>query len=191
MRTRRQRSQRAVTALRNEGLVGAIGASVNRWEPPNVLRTLDTGLLDAVQVISNVFDQEPEDELVPRCRTLDVAVVARVPFDEGSLTGTLTKDTTWPQGDWRATSLVPENLEASVDRVEALRPELPEGMTLPERALRFILPNPDVSMVIPGMRRPAHVRANVAAAEAGPLLPELVERLRAHRWARTPTEWSQ
>lgn len=186
-----ERWQRAVTALRDEGLVGAVGVSVNRWEPWNVLRTLETGLVDAVQVIYNVFDQAPEDELFPRCRELDVAVIARVPFDEGALTGTLTKDTTWPADDWRSTYFVPENLEATVDRVDALRPDVPEGMTLPELALRYVLSNDDVATVIPGMRRPAHVRANAAAAAAGPLPDELLERLRAHRWDRTPTEWSQ
>lgn len=183
--------QRVVGELKDEGLARAIGISVNRWEPWNVLRTLETGLVDAVQVIYNVFDQAPEDELFPRCRELGMAVIARVPFDEGSLTGTLTKDTKWPEGDWRNTYFVPENLGPTVERVERLRPLVPEGMTMPELALRFVLSNPDVSVVIPGMRRARHVRANVAASEAGPLPPELLEALRAHRWDREPTEWSQ
>jgi aryl-alcohol dehydrogenase-like predicted oxidoreductase len=84
--------------LRREGLVHAVGVSINRWEPWNGLRTLRTGLVDAVQVIYNIFDQAPEDELFPLCRELDIGVIARVPFDEGSLTGTLTKDSTWPEG---------------------------------------------------------------------------------------------
>jgi aryl-alcohol dehydrogenase-like predicted oxidoreductase len=181
----------ALDALKRDGLIGAAGVSVNRWEPWNVLRTLETGAIDAVQVIYNVFDQAPEDELFPLCRELDVAVIARVPFDEGTLTGTLTKDTTWPEGDWRNTYFVPENLSQSVDRAEALRPLGPAGSSMPELALRFVLTNPDVSTVIPGMRKTRNVRANVAAAEAGPLPGDLVERLRPHRWDRTPTEWSQ
>jgi aryl-alcohol dehydrogenase-like predicted oxidoreductase len=120
-----------------------------------------------------------------------VAVIARVPFDEGSLTGTLTKQTTWPEGDWRNTYFVPENLEATVDHVERLKPLAPSGSSLAELALRFILSNPDVAVVIPGMRKPAHVRANVAAANAGSLSPALIDRLRPHRWDRTPTAWSQ
>jgi aryl-alcohol dehydrogenase-like predicted oxidoreductase len=183
--------QRAVTSLRERGHVRAIGISINRWEPWNVLRTLETGLIDAVQVIYNVFDQAPEDELFPACRAQDVGVIARVPFDEGSLTGVLTKDTTWPEGDWRGTYFVPENLDATVDRVEALRPVAPEGMTMAELALRFVLTSPDVHTVIPGMRRRRNVEANVAAAEAGPLPALLVEQLRAHRWDREPTDWSQ
>ncbi len=186
-----ERWQRAVAGLRDEGLVRAVGVSVNRWEPWNVLRTLATGLVDAVQVIYNVFDQAPEDELLPTCRELDVAVIARVPFDEGSLTGALTHDTTWPAGDWRATYFVPENLHATVDRVDALRPLAPDGTELAELALRFVLSNPDVATVIPGMRRRRNVRANVAAAARGPLPGGLLEQLRSHRWDRTPTAWSQ
>jgi aryl-alcohol dehydrogenase-like predicted oxidoreductase len=183
--------QRAVGDLRGEGLVGAVGISVNRWEPSNVLRTLRTGLIDAVQVIYNVFDQAPEDELFPACRELDVAVIARVPFDEGTLTGTLTLGSTWPDGDWRNTYFVPENLRRSVAHAEALRPVVPRGMTMAEMALRFILSNPVVATVIPGMRSPQRVEQNAAAAERGPLPPDVVERLRAHRWDRTPTAWSQ
>jgi aryl-alcohol dehydrogenase-like predicted oxidoreductase len=186
-----ERWQRAVEALRKDGLVRAVGVSVNRWEPTNVLRTLRTGLIDAVQVIYNVFDQAPEDELFPACRELNVAVIARVPFDEGTLTGTLTKQSRWPEGDWRNSYFVPKNLHESVDRAEALKAILPPGMTLPEMAMRFILSNPAVSTVIPGMRKPAHVRANLGAGDAGPLPAELLSKLRGHRWDRTPTTWSQ
>ena len=184
------RWQRAMEALKREGLVGGVGVSVNRWEPTNVVETLRTGLVDAVQVIYNVFDQAPEDELFPLCEELDVAVIARVPFDEGSLTGTLTKDSRWPEGDWRNLYFVPENLGPTVDRVEALRPLVPAGMTMPELALRFILSDPRVSTVIPGMRSLAHVRSNAAAGDGRGLDPALIAALRAHRWDRTPTSWS-
>lgn len=183
--------QRIVDDLRREGIVRAIGLSLNRWEPWNGLETLRTGLIDTVQVIYNIFDQAPEDELFPLCRALGVGVVARVPFDEGTLTGTLTLESSWPEEDWRSTYFVPENLESSVAHAEALRPIVPEGMTMPEMALRFILSNPDVTTVIPGMRSERHVRANIATSDAGPLSPALVETLRTHRWDREPTEWSQ
>ena len=185
------RWQRVVDDLKREGLIRAAGVSINRWEPENALRTVRSGVIDSVQVIYNIFDQAPEDELFPLCRELGVAVIARVPFDEGSLTGTLTKQTTWPEGDWRTSYFVPENLEATVDRVERLTPLVPPGSSLPELALRFILSSPDVAVVIPGMRKPAHVRANVEAANAGPLSPGLIDRLREHRWDRIPTAWSQ
>jgi aryl-alcohol dehydrogenase-like predicted oxidoreductase len=183
--------QRAVDDLRRQGLIHAVGVSINRWEPWNALHTLRTGRIDAVQVIYNLFDQAPEDELFPACRELNVAVIARVPFDEGSLTGTLTKESRWPDGDWRNTYFTPENLIPTVDRVEALKPLTPPGMTLPDMALRFILSNPDVSTVIPGMRNPANVRKNIAASDAGPLPADLLAKLRGHRWDRKPTRWSQ
>jgi aryl-alcohol dehydrogenase-like predicted oxidoreductase len=185
------RWQKAVATLKTDGLVQAIGVSVNRWEPANVLRTLRTGLIDAVQVIYNIFDQNPEDELFPLCRELGVAVVARVPFDEGTLTGTLTRDSRWPEGDWRNTYFVPANLIPSVERADRLKPLVPAGTTMADLALRFVLSNPDVATVIPGMRKATNVRANVASSDAGPLSAEFLTRLRGHRWERTPTDWSQ
>ena len=186
-----ERWQKAVADLKREGLIRAFGISVDRWQPDNVIRALRTGLIDAVQVIYNIFDQNPEDELFLVCRELNVAVIARVPFDEGTLTGTLTLDTKFPEGDWRATYFVPENLKASVERAENLRPLIPPGMTMPEMALRFILSNPDVSTAIPGMRKTKHVESNIAASDKGGLDPELIQQLRAHRWDRKPTKWSQ
>ncbi|HET9426341.1 MAG TPA: aldo/keto reductase [Gemmatimonadaceae bacterium] len=180
----------AMDALRAEGLVRSVGVSVNRWEPANVLETLKTGAVDAVQVIYNIFDQSPKDELFPLCRDLDIAVIARVPFDEGSLTGALTKESRWPAGDFRSLYFVPENLEPTVDRVEALRPLVPAGSSMADLALRFILANPDVDVVIPGMRRPDHVRANIAASDADPLSDSLMRALAGHRWDRKPTSWS-
>jgi aryl-alcohol dehydrogenase-like predicted oxidoreductase len=185
------RWQRELADLKREGLVQAVGISINRWEPANALRALRTGAVDAVQVIYNIFDQAPEDELFPLCRELGVAVIARVPFDEGSLTGTLTLNSHWPAGDWRNGYFVPENLAASVAHANALKPLIPAGMTMPEMALRFILANPDVSTIIPGMRKLKNVESNIAASDAGPLDEAFVERLRPHRWDRKPTSWSQ
>ena len=181
----------SIERLRADGLTQAIGLSLNRWEPWNGVEAVRGGHVDAVQVIYNVFDQNPEDELFPACEEHDVAVIARVPFDEGSLTGTLTLESRWPEGDWRNTYFVEENLRQSVARADALKPLVPAGATMPEMALRFILNNPAVSTTIPGMRKTAHVEANLAASDAGPLPGELHAKLRAHRWDRTPTEWSQ
>jgi len=181
----------AVTKLTSQGKVQAWGISVNRWEPNNSLQTLQTGLMDAVQVIYNIFDQAPEDKLFPLCRELNIGVIARVPFDEGTLTGTMTKETSFPVGDWRASYFVPENLNASIDRADALKPLLPEKMTLPEMALRFILSNPDVASTIPGMRKLKNVEANMSASDGKGLSAELLRELKNHRWDREPTEWSQ
>jgi aryl-alcohol dehydrogenase-like predicted oxidoreductase len=185
------RWHKSVSALKREGLVKGIGVSVNRWEPENVLHTLRTGLIDSVQVIYNIFDQNPEDELFPACRELGVAVIARVPFDEGTLSGTLTKDSKWPEGDWRNTYFVPANLVPSVERADRLKPLVPHGWSMPEMALRFILSDPGVATIIPGMRKERHVRANAATSDAGPLPKDLLAKLKTHRWDRTPTDWSQ
>jgi aryl-alcohol dehydrogenase-like predicted oxidoreductase len=185
------RLPRAIEKLRNSGKVRAVGISINRWEPRNGIRAVRDGVVDAVQVIYNVFDQNPEDELFPACREKDVAVIARVPFDEGTLTGTLTLDSKWPKGDWRNTYFVAENLKASVAHADALKPLLRDGLAMPEMALRFILNNSDVSTIIPGMRKRRHVEANIAAGGRGPLGDALYAELRKHRWERTPTKWSQ
>ena len=181
--------QRVVDDIRREGLATGVGISVNRWQPWNVLNTLRTGLIDSVQVIYNVFEQAPEDELFPLCRDLGVAVIARVPFEEGALAGLLRPDSTWPVDDYRAGYFANGNLEATLERVEAIRPLVPVDESFASVALRFILSSPDVATVIPGMRSARNVRANLAASEAGSLGPELMSELRQHRWDRTlPTE---
>ena len=181
----------AIAQLKQAGKVKHFGISVNRWEPENVLATLRTGLIDSVQVIYNIFEQAPEDQLFPLCRELKIAIIARVPFDEGILTGTITKDTKFPKDDWRATYFITENLNVSVDHAEALKPLVPRGMSMPEMALRFILSNPDISTIIPGMRKVRHVEANINASDGKGLSPNLLTQLKSHRWDRKPTEWSQ
>jgi len=181
------RWQRAVDDLKREGLVRAFGISINRWQPTNVLKALRTGLVDSVQVVYNLFDQNPEDELFPVCRELGVSVIARVPFDEGSLTGTMTRDMSWPEGDWRNIYFTPDALADTLDRVHKLEADVPAGMTLPETALRFILASPDVTTVIPGMRRTRNVDANMAVSDGQALSPGALSALRRHRWVRTHT----
>ena len=181
---RDERWQRAVDDLKREGLIRAFGISVNRWEPGNVIAALRTGLVDSVQVVYNLFDQDPEDELFPACRELGVAVIARVPFDEGSLAGALTPGMRWPDGDWRNLYFTPEKLAETLTRVARVKEDLPPGMTLPELALRHILSCPDVSTVIPGMRRAAHVDANLAVNDGRRLSAALLTQLRRHRWNR-------
>lgn len=179
------RWQRSVRALKDEGLVRTFGISINRWQPENALAALDTGLIDSVQVVYNVFDQNPEDKLFPACERLNIGVIARVPFDEGSLTGTLTADSSWPEGDFRNLYFSAGNLRETLGRVDSLRGVIPPGMTMPELALRHILEHPAVSTVIPGMRKLRHVEENLAASGREPLSPALMEELRQHRWVRT------
>jgi len=182
---------RKLADLKQAGLIRAAGISINRWEPWNGVKAVQSGLIDTVQVIYNIFDQNPKDELFPACREHNVGVIARVPFDEGTLTGTLTKDSRWPKGDWRNTYFVPENLNSSVEHADALKPLVPAGMTMAEMALRFILTEPTVSTIIPGMRKIRHVESNLATSDAGPLDADLLKELEKHRWDRQPTAWSQ
>ena len=177
-------------SLKRQGLIRASGISINRWEPWNGVKAVRSGKIDSVQVIYNIFDQNPEDALFPACEEMNVAVIARVPFDEGTLTGTITKDTTFPPDDWRARYFSPENLIASVERADALEPLIPEGSSMPDMALRFILGNPVVSTIIPGMRKLANVENNIAASDRSPLSPELQDELKNHRWVRKPAPWS-
>jgi aryl-alcohol dehydrogenase-like predicted oxidoreductase len=177
----------AAADLKGSGAIRAFGISVNRWEPRNVLAALETDLVDSVQVVYNIFDQAPEDELFPACQARGIAVIARVPFDEGSLTGTLTTNSRWPDGDWRNIYFSPESLAATVPRVERLRALAASyGMALPDLALRFVLSHPAVTTTIPGMRRTPHVAANLHAGVADPLSATAVAALRPHRWDRTP-----
>lgn len=183
--------QRAATELKQEGVIRAFGISVNRWEPQNVLRALDTGLVDAVQVVFNVFDQSPIDLLLPACQRLDIAVIARVPFDEGSLTGTLSAASRWPDGDFRNMYFAPLHLAATLARVAPLQQLATEwNLSLPDVALRFILAHDAVTTTIPGMRRERHVEHNLASSDAPLLTAEQLNQLRAFRWERTPDERS-
>lgn len=181
-----------ITKLKKDGKIEAFGLSVNRWEPENCLEAIKTNLVDSIQTIYNIFDQAPEDKLFPLVKEHDVAIIARVPFDEGTLTGTLTKESKWPEGDWRNTYFVPENLNSSVDHANALMPVANKfGMTMPEMALKFILNHPQVCTTIPGMRKLPHVEANLSYSTGDSLGTELSNELKQHRWDREPTEWSQ
>ncbi len=181
---------KTVEKLKSDGLIQAFGLSLNRWEPENGIKAIRTGLVDAVQVIYNIFDQSPEDELFPVCREFKVGVIARVPLDEGSLGGKMTRQTRFPADDWRSRYFGAENLAATMDRIDKLKAALPDAGELPETALRFILSNPDVSTTIVGMRKAEHVRRNIEMSDAGPLDSGLLRELRKHRWDRKPAPWS-
>ncbi|WP_026810416.1 aldo/keto reductase [Arenibacter latericius] len=183
--------RRAVEDLKASGKIAAMGISVNRWEPENGIEALQTGMFESVQVIYNIFDQAPEDKLFSLCEDLNIGVIARVPFDEGTLTGNITKDTVFPEDSWSASYFVPENLLASAERADRLRPLVPTEMTMAEMALRFITMNRTVSTVIPGMRKERNVLMNTAVSDGKGLSEELYQQIKEHRWDRKPTSWSQ
>ena len=179
-----------VEKLKKDGIIRFFGLSLNRWEPENGIKAMRTGLIDSVQVIYSIFDQSPEEELFPACQELNVGVIVRVALDEGSLGGKMTRDTKYPEDDWRSRYFNPKNLANTLDRVDKLKQILPQRMSLPEMALRFVLSHAAVSTTIIGMRKLEHVRENIALSDKGPLSPELLQELKRHRWERKPAPWS-
>jgi len=175
-----------VAELKASGRARFVGISVNDHQPASVISALRTGLIDCVQVIYNIFDQSPEDELFPICRQLDVGVIARVPFDEGSLTGTITPETKFEPGDWRNSYFRGKRKQEVWKRVQRLQRDLgaAEPEPLAQTALRFCLSHAAVSTVIPGMRSAKHVEENVKASAAGALPAATLAILRQHRWLR-------
>jgi len=177
--------RKAVERLKRDGKIRAFGVSVNDHEPDSALKLVATGEIDSVQVIYNLFEQSPEQKLFPLCQEHGVAVIARVPFDEGSLTGAFTKETRFPRGDWRGGYFKGARLAETVERVERLKSFLrPDVPTLGALALQFVVSHPAVSVVIPGMRRVAHVERNVEAVRGAALTPDERQALRPHAWPR-------
>jgi aryl-alcohol dehydrogenase-like predicted oxidoreductase len=176
-----------MSKLREQGKIRAIGISLNSHDPKSGVRVVEAGKVDAVQAFYNIFDQSPEDELFPACQKKNVGVLARVPFDEGSLTGKLTERTTFPPGDFRSSYFGGDLLQQTVARVEKMRP-IVEGAasSMARGALRFCLSHPAVSTVIPGMRTPLQAEENTAGSDEGPLSAEVIAKLRQFRWVRSP-----
>lgn len=180
-----QRWLEALLTLKRQGKIRAIGVSINDHEPDSALRLVASGLIDSVQVIYNIFDQSPNQSLLPACLKHDVGVLARCPFDEGGLTGKITPETIFPAGDWRNDYFKGDRKAQVAARVEPLKKLLgPEAKTLPELALRYCLAHPAVSTVIPGMRTQTNVRANCAWSDGNRLSDQLLDRLKAHAWDR-------
>ena len=172
-------------ALKQEGKIGAFGVSINDHEPGTALGLVRSGRVDTVQVIYNVFDQAPEDELFPACAEHGVGVLARVPFDEGGLTGRIGADTTFPDGDFRDDYFRGDRRREVGERVAAIAADLGVAVEdVPEAALRYILSAPEVSTVIPGMRSVSNVERNIAAGDGRGLPAEQVATLKQHRWIR-------
>jgi aryl-alcohol dehydrogenase-like predicted oxidoreductase len=183
----------ALRRLQEQGKIRFFGISSNDWDPHGPVSAVHAGLVDTVQVIYNIFEQRPAEELFPACRRHNVGVIARVPFEEGLLSGQLAPGYQFEPGDWRARWLTPERLAEAARRVEALKEFLqPDHPTLSALALKFCLSHPAVSTVIPGMRRVEHVEANCAVSDGILLSPEELEALKAHAWVHGwGYPWSQ
>jgi aryl-alcohol dehydrogenase-like predicted oxidoreductase len=174
-----------IEAMKSEGKIRAFGVSINDHQPSNAIKLIESGAVDTVQVIYNVFDQSPEDELFDACAAHDVGVLARVPFDEGSLTGTIGPDSEFPEGDFRNNYFRGDRLQEVDERVRAILDELAiERDQLAEVALRYILSHPVVTCAIPGMRSVRNVERNAAVGDGRGLPEEQVAALKKHRWVR-------
>jgi aryl-alcohol dehydrogenase-like predicted oxidoreductase len=175
----------AIDRLRSQGKIRHFGISINDHQAANAVALVNSGTVDSVQVIYNIFDQSPDEELFPVVQSNNVGVIVRVPFDEGGLTGRINPTTAFPEGDWR-NNYFRGNRKVDVwERVQAICSDLDVPVErLPEIALRYCLSQPAVSTVIPGMRSVRNVDANVRAAELGPLSAEELEILHRHRWLR-------
>ncbi len=175
----------AIEKLRRDGKIGAFGISINDHQPANAIRLIETGLVDTVQVIYNIFDQSPEEALFAAVKEHHVGVIVRVPFDEGGLTGKIDPATEFPAGDFRNRYFRGDRKAQVFDRAGRIATDLEMSREqLPETALRFVLSQPSVSTVIPGMRSVGHVEKNCAVGDGKGLPGERVEKLRAHRWDR-------
>jgi len=173
-----------VRQMRDSGRTRFVGISINDHQPANALQALETGLIDVVQVIYNIFDQSPEEKLLPYCQKNNIGVIARVPFDEGSLTGKIRPDTKFPADDFRNQYFGGNRKRQVWEHVQKLTTNTGVSLEeLPQFALQFCLSHPAVSIVIPGMRTTAHVSSNTAVSARGPLAPAMLTKLRQHRWA--------
>ena len=174
-----------IQRLKEQGKIRFFGVSINDLQPDNALRLIETGLVDTVQVIYNIFEQSPEDTLFPACHQHRIGVIVRVALDEGGLTGTVTPESRFDPQDFRSNYFRGNRKQEVYERVQNMVSDL--GITvdeLPEIALRYILSNPVVSTVIPGMRTMRNVERNTALGDGKGLSLEQVQKLKKHRWIR-------
>ena len=184
--------QDAVHQLKRDGKIRHFGISINDHQPDNAVRAVEAGVVETVQVIYNVFDQGPQDRLLDACRANGVGVIVRVALDEGSLTGHVTPETAFPEGDWRNRYFGGNRKTELQGHLRAIEQDL--GITtaqLPETALRFVLSHPAVSTVIVGMRSVRNVERNAALGDGRGLPAEQVQQLYRHRWDRNWYEPAQ
>jgi aryl-alcohol dehydrogenase-like predicted oxidoreductase len=175
----------AIQKLKEQGKIRAFGVSINDHAPETALELVRSGLADTVQVIYNIFDQSPEQKLFPVCQEKKVGVIVRVPFDEGGLTGRITRETTFPERDWRNRYFRDDRKKQVWEKAQELQKLLNgEAKSLPELALRFCLSHPAVSTIIPGMRTVDHVESNIAVSDGRLLSNSLRAELKRHIWQR-------
>jgi aryl-alcohol dehydrogenase-like predicted oxidoreductase len=175
-----------IQKLKEQGKIRHFGVSINDHQPSNAIKLIETGLVDTVQVIYNIFDQSPEDELLAACQKHNVGVIVRVALDEGGLTGTITPETKFNDGDFRENYFRGDRKQEVFDRVNRIAEDLDVPTDrMAEIALRYVLSHPAVSTVIPGMRTVRNVERNMQVGDGRGLPSNQVDKLKAHRWIRS------
>jgi aryl-alcohol dehydrogenase-like predicted oxidoreductase len=173
----------AIEKLKKDGKVRFWGISVNDHQPENGLKAARTGLIDSIQVIFNIFEQKPMEKLFPFAEKNNINIIARVPFDEGALTGNIDHSTTFPLGDWRSNYFRDRRKMDVKRRVDKIWEDVRDECSSPaEAALRYIITFKAVTSVIPGMRKEKNLCANIKSIEKGPLMNGFIDKLRIHRW---------
>jgi len=174
----------SIQKIIKSGKVRFWGISVNDYQPENCLKTLDTGLISSVQFIFNIFHQKPQELLLPYTQKHNIGLIARVPLDEGGLTGKFTTDTRFSDGDFRQHFFQPSRLPELVKRTDSLKKLIPDEESLSQFALRYILSHEAVSTTIPGMRKVSYVDLNTSVSDGLKLSPDLLLELNNHSWER-------
>lgn len=172
----------AFSILKKEGIARSFGVSINRHDPDSALKLVNSGEIDTIQVVYNIFDQSPKDKLFPLARKRNIGIIARVPLDEGSLSGTFTKKTTF--NDWRKDYFTPVRLKNVIDKVDQIKNKLvtPEK-TMTQIALKFCILENAADVVIVGMRNPRHVEENAKSVDIV-LKRKETQYLENQRWIR-------
>lgn len=176
-----------LNALRLEGKVDRIGVSIRDYRPDEGVEIAKLGLVDSVQVIFNLFEQRPANDLFKAGAETRTAMIARVPLDSGALGGTWTRDTyrSWEPGSVQAHLFRGDRFDQTLERVEALKAECaPYYSSLAEAAMRYALSAPEVSTIIPGIRSRRHVDLNVSYSDGVGFPAELLEKVPRHNWPR-------
>ena len=177
--------KKTIQKIMKSGKVKHWGISINDYQPSNCLKTLDSGLISAIQFIFNIFHQKPTEKLLPYAKKNNIGLIARVPLDEAGLTGKFSVKTTLQKGDFRKNYFKGKRMDELIKRTDKLSTLLDNNVeTLPELALRYILSFDEISTVIPGMRRLKHVDANTSVSNKDKLSSTMMNKLKKHSWER-------
>ena len=171
--------------MKAEGLIKQVGISTPEHDQNCVVQLMRDGMIDVLQVIYNIFEQEPAAQLFPVAQETGTGIIVRVAFDEGVLTGKYKGNETFGPDDFRSNYFAGDRLERGVRRTEAIKKEFKEsGYTMPELALKFALSHEAVSTVIPGIRNQSQAIMNTSVSGLPELSDDILIRLREHTWNR-------